>query len=103
MNDEINRLLARIEALENAGVSDDIKAKIDIINRLTLPPSITKQCDCKADIESLQTQLDELKARDVSVNEGKVDSIRRTFGDEVSVLALAIDKRLKALEQNNGE
>lgn len=110
MNDEINRLLARIEALENAGVSDDIKAKIDIINRLTLPPSITKQCDCKIDIESVQTQLDELSKLSEGLKSAKFDafafdSARRTFGEELSIFASSINKRLDKLEKavdNNG-
>lgn len=53
----------------------------------------------KSEISEIKSQVEKLAKIDVAK---QIDSARRTFGEEVSLFTLSVEKRLKALEQNNG-
>lgn len=95
-NDKIKALLAFYASFE--GFKAEVETKLNQLSEPTDLSGFVKEEELNNSISKLS---EELKA--AKFDASAFDSARRTFGDEVSVLALAIDKRLKALEQENGE
>lgn len=100
MHDEINRLLARVDALENSVLPSDLAAKLDIVNRLTQNTTVNNVCDCGDKVAVLQAKIDNLE-KQVKSNAIIADSARRTFGEEIGVLKSHIDKEFSKLKGGN--